>query len=264
MKTLACMRTHFIDASVISEYIKLHKATCANIDTVLFIDNHTGFIKPQNDYPIQTINFNGFDIKCFLFNQQIFEKFNLPFYTDNFDNSDIGMVMWYCSDYPLYIIKKYLPEYDYYWSIESDVFCNGDSYIPFFEKYKNDSCDLIIKDYRTLENTTEKWFWKERSEWIYANTEKYASFFPVVRLSAKAADFLYVKRLEHSEAFESIKDDIRNRWIFCELFVPTELTANKFQCKNLNEENLRYQPNWNLNKQRIFEHPDFKLYHPVK
>ena len=93
--------------------------------------------------------------------------------------------------------------------------------------------------------------------------QKYASFFPVVRLSSLAIDFLYKKRVEHSEIFERIKNNKLNRWINCELFVPTELLNNNFTGENI-EQPLRFSPEYDLNEERLFENQDNLIYHPVK
>ena len=226
MKSLAFFKTHFIEDSVISEYIKLNSSN--DIETILFIDNHTGFIKNKSDVPIKNINFNGKDINCFLFDLNIFKSMNLPYYTDITDNEDLGKAIWYNSDYPAYIVKKYFPGYDYYWSIEYDVFCNGKSYSEFFNNYTQNESDLIVSDYRSFKNSDEVWYWNDKSEWIYKNIEKFGSFFPVFRLSSNAIDYLYKRRQEHAAEFEKVKYNPNNRWVFCESFVPTELSNAGF------------------------------------
>ena len=264
MKNLVFMKTHYIDDSVISEYKKLDKISSDKYDTILFIDNHTNFLNTKDNLPLKNITIDGVSIDCFVFNETVFQSCELPYYTDNPNNRDVGKIMWYNSDYPLYIIRKFLPDYDYYWSIEADVFCNGNSYEPFFKKYESDDSDLIIQDYRCFKDSDENWYWNPFSDWIYEGQTKYGSLFPVARLSGKAADFLYNRRKEHAKIFEEKSILPSSRWIFCESFVATELSNNGFKCKNLGEDKLRYQPVYNLNKERIFENPDFKLYHPVK
>ena len=261
MKTLIFMRTHYIDDAVISEYKKLKNSLSENEDILLFIDNHTNFLNTdKHGLTIERIGENS--EKCFLYDKFIHESLKLPYYTDDPNNTDLGQVMWYCSDFPLYIVRKYLPDYDYYWSIESDVFCNGNTYKVFFDKYRTNS-DLIIHDFRDV-SIDPGWAWQNLSDWVYYDMNKYGGFFPILRVSGEALDFLYQRRLEHAKLFEKAKNIGSNRWIYCELFVPTELANNGFACQGLETENLRYFPEYNLNKQRIFENPDFKLYHPVK
>ena len=188
----------------------------------------------------------------------------LPKYAENGFTNDLSKVIWYNSDYPFYIIKKYFPDYDYYWAFEYDVFFNGKNYKPFFDKYDKRNEDLLSTLYRNVDN--EDWFWKNGISWIYTDISLYGTLFPAVRLSAKAIDWLYKKRLEYGEIFSKLEPAAatKNRWLFCEIFTPTELKKNGFNCANIEEENVRYLPIYNLNTQRIFENPDNKLYHPVK
>ena len=90
------------------------------------------------------------------------------------------------------------------------------------------------------------------------------SFFPLVRISSRAVEHLYRTRIMQGQLFEEIKNPSYTRWIYCETYVPTELTKAGFKCRLLDTEKLRDQPNYNLNKERIFEFPDNKLYHPVR
>ena len=201
------------------------------------------------------------NIKCFLVDEKIFSALNLPYYADKNKNKSFASLMWYCADYVFYAVKKYFPDYDYYWQLEYDVFCNGSSYKPFFERY-NQQVDLITTGLNKVEDNS-KWCWVEKTDWIYDDTQLYSSFFPIVRLSASAIDFLYKRRIEMSEIFSGICKSKQNRWLHCELFVPTELLNNNFTSAKLNEP-LRLTPNYDLNEERIFENPDYKIYHPVK
>ncbi len=256
--TLVFMRTHIITRGVISEFLKLKKS---GYDCVLFIDNRSGIIKEDLE-PVRVLNFFGEDVNCFLFNEEIFKKLNLPLFANKNKNSNLTNVMWFCADYSFYCIKKYFPSYDFYWHFDYDVFCNGKSYEPFFKLYCDNESDLLVSHFCKLDIDSE-WSLLEKSEWIYNNVQKYASFFPVVRLSSLAIDFLYTKRVEHSEIFERIKNNKLNRWINCELFVPTELLNNNFTGENI-EQPLRFSPEYDLNEERLFENQDNLIYHPVK
>ena len=55
----------------------------------------------------------------------------------------------------------------------------------------------------------------------------------------------------------------QQKWLNCEIFVPTELMNNNFNCDNIDEKNI-YINELNLNNDRIFENQDNLLYHPVK
>ena len=119
----------------------------------------------------------------------------------------------------------------------------------------------MIKDFRD-EVKDRDWQGTQKVNWIYNDQKINAGFFPVERLSARAIDFLYKRRLEHAKIFTD--DGGKNKWIFCELFVATELRNNsEFTCINLDEPNVHLH-NFYLNDSRFFLTPDDKLYHPVK
>lgn len=263
-KKLVFMRTHILEWYVIIEFNKLRYSMNRGDECILFVDNTKNIVAADDDDPIKVVNFNGIDIKCFLFNHRIHEESGLPYFTGDIYNNDSGEILWYNGDYPFYYIKKYFPNYDYYWCTEYDVFCNGNSYKPFFKRYEKEKSDFISADLRHVDMDNPRWTWSDKTEWMYKRDENYGSFFPVVRLSANALNFLYNRRIEHGEIFEKIKENPEYRWIFCEAFVPSELMKHNYSCKWLNTECLRYSPDYNLNKERIFEFPDFKLYHPVR
>lgn len=262
-KTLVFMRTHIISKGVISEFLKLKNST--DYDCILFIDNHKKIIPGDFNEPVQNLDFfDGLvkDIKCFLFDENIFSSFKLPYYAKKNKKQSLSKIMWCCGDYTFYAIKKYFPEYDFYWHFDNDVFCNGKSYSDFFKRYENNNSDLLVNNLSKIDYDSTWWI-LGKSEWMYGVAEKYSSFFPIVRLSAPAIDFLYKKRIEHKEIFQKLKRSKKNRWINCELFVPTELLNNGFTGENIMQP-LRFLPEYDLNEDRIFETPDNLIYHPVK
>jgi len=259
-KTILFFTTHIINKAIISEYKKL--SDIENFDTILNLDNSGCRFSKDTLNPIQELEFYGEKFKCFLFDENICNSLNLPKLSCKNDN-DFKNIMWSNGDYRFYPVRKFFPEYDFYWQTEYDIFCNG-SYKPFFEQYKDDSADLIIQESAlNSEKTIEEWFWYKKTDWIYKNTKKYRSFFPIERLSARAIDFLYEKRLCHGKIFSQLNDKTENRWINCELFVPTELINNGFSYRYF-EEYLYYKPEIDLNNNRIFEKQDNRLYHPIK
>ena len=227
------------------------------------MDNTDKRFSSDTDNHIQYLEFYGEKYKCFLFDENLHKALALPNYVCSHDKSFAG-IQWSNGDYRFYYIRKYFPNYDYYWQTEYDIFCNGVSYKPFLDNYKDNFSDLIIqKEDKTIKDKNKKWCWINKTDWIYKNTHKYRSFFPIERLSARAIDFLYKKRLEHGEVYSKVEDDISVRWINCELFTPTELINNGFSCDYINEF-LYYKKEFDLNDNRLFERPDNRLYHPVK
>lgn len=259
-KKIIFMRAHFLEWYVLIEYNKLLRSMNKGDECILFFDNTKNIIECDDDSPIKIINFSGLDAKCLLYSDKLHKESHLPLYTDDKNNQDSGNLLWFNGDYPFYYVRNYFPNFDYYWCTEYDVFCNGDSYKPFFKQYEKDDSDFLSVDYKPVELDKNTYY---NSEWVYKKEEHYQCFFPVIRLSSKAVDHLYKTRMEQSIIFNQLNDNI-NRWIYCETFVSTELTKSGFKCKNMDIKTMRFKPNYNLSVERIFEYPDYKLYHPVR
>ncbi len=258
-KTLAFISTHVINRAVISEYRKLSKVE--NCDCILAIDNSN--LKIQTDYPVTEKEFYGAKVNCFFFDKTIHDELNLPWFTENRETDKFGEIMWYNCDYRLYYIRKYLPKYEYYWQFEYDIFCNGDSYQSFFNKYSEHTEDLLILQFRK-EQLNGNWYWSKKIYWKYKNQQVYGSLFPIERLTGKAIDFLYKQRMAQKEDYQNIKGKKDSFWPFCELFAPTELINNGFTAFNMAEPQITWDKEYDLNEVRLFENPDNLLYHPVK
>ncbi len=257
-KTLLFISTHVINKAVIDEYLKLSKSK--NYDCLLVIDNTDLGLTFESRTCVK--NFYDKKVKCFIFDEEIHKELGLPYITYNKLYNNFSEVMWYNADYRFYYVKHYLSGYKYYWQFDYDVFCNDISYENFLEKYKNKKEDLLITFFRRA-NKNSPWIWTNNVDWIYDDEVKiYGSFFPVCRLSKTAIDFLYKRRLDHAEIFNNAETK-EKCWLNCEIFVPTELMKNKFSCDIIDEKNVTLEE-LDLNEDRIFEHPDGMLYHPVK
>ena len=253
--TLMILGTHFIDENVISEYKKMRDTP--NVDCLLAVDNE-GY-KAAFKNRIENRIFFDVSVRCFFFDLKVHDELELPHFVNNGSPKYFGNIMWLNGDYRFYYVKKFFPNYKYYWLIEYDVFCNAPDYSNFLDKFSNNSSDCLITHLRHEPKETSDWCWVQGIDWVYKDCETYGSFLPVVRLSARAVDFLYKRRLEHKEIYvESNKD----KWIFCELFVPTELMNGGFSCENIDEPNIT--GTWYLNDSRFFLKQDGKLYHPIK
>ena len=100
--------------------------------------------------------------------------------------------------------------------------------------------------------------------WQYGISQIYGSLFPIVRLSGTAVDYLYKQRIAQKDIYKSIKIKKHAYWPYCELFVPTELVTNGFTVFGMEEKQISWNQEYDLNEDRLFEHPDDLLYHPVK
>ena len=175
-KTLIFISTHIINNAVISEYKKMLKVE--NADCILAIDNTNLKIPFENR--ITEKEFFGTQVKCFFFDKDVHNEINLPWFTEKNHTNNFAEVMWHNSDYRFYYVKKYFPDYDYYWQFEYDIYCNGDSYQPFFDKYSDRKEDLLILNFREEKHNGE-WFWSyNRTDWLYKDKKIYGGFFPIV------------------------------------------------------------------------------------
>ena len=257
MKTLLVLGTHFIDENIISEFRKM-KST-PNADAILAINNTECKIEFKSR--VENRIFFDTSVKCFFFDSSLNDELQLPHF-NFFGAKKFEKVMYANGDYRFYYIRKFFPDYDYYWLIEYDVFCNAENYEGFLDKFADNPADLLIQSFGKGNKRSADYF--QGMDWIYNDMEKvYAGLFSVVRLSARAVNFLYKRRLEHKEFFQNSTD--KNKlWIVCEAFVATELINGGFICENLNEERVKFLPYVYLNDERIFLKPDNHLYHPVK
>lgn len=257
-KTLLFISTHLINQAIILEYKKM--LNIKGCDAILVIDNTN--LNYQTTSPIVNLEFFREKVKCFLFDENLNKSLKLPMLAAHKENPDFKDVMWANADYRFYYVKKFFPNYDYYWQFDYDVFCNGKSYKSFLEKYNNKKDDLIICAYRK-EHHNGDWMWTEKIDWLYKDVQLYGSFFPACRMSNRAISFLYNKRLKHKTLYKN-KDFNTSVWPLCELFVATELSNNGFICSTIADRANISLKQINLNQERIFIYPDNKLYHAVK
>lgn len=256
-RTLLVLGTHFIDENVISEFRKMKNTP--NVDAVLMIDNTNPKIEFKNR--VENKTFFGTNCKCFFVDQELNDELQLPYFEEG-GKKDFAKNSLHNGDFRFYYLRKFFKDYVYYWLIEYDVFCNAENYAGFLKKFDQNHADLLIQD--LLGGNKIKTSYIERIEWVYNDLEKvFQGLFAVVRLSARAIDFLNKRRLDHIKIFHSSNMEDK-RWIFCEIFVPTELVNAGFICEDLGEKRVKFLPQIYLNDERIFIKPDNHLYHPVK
>ena len=147
-KVLMVLTTHFVDENVISEYRKMKNTP--NVDAVLAINNN----ECKFDFKNRVEDRIFFDTicKCFFFDQNLNGEFGLPVFIDN-DKQSFETTTYHNGDSRFYYIRKYFPDYDYYWQSEYDVFCNAENYEGFLNKFIDNSADLLIQD---LKKDSEK------------------------------------------------------------------------------------------------------------
>ena len=260
MKSLAFIKTHKIDNSIVDEYLKIKKS---NVDVIVVLDNKDKKISNTSEN-IVTLQFGGISFTTLLIDFETFMKYNLPGY---YHNEPIlfnyNTFMWYNCDYPLYIVQQFFFFFYYYWQIEYDVYYNGESYSDFFEQYETNTADLLVC---RLGYANEDWWAIEKTNWIWGDSiKKGCCILPVCRLSSRCCQYLYNRRLEHGKIYKNYENDLNSGWTYCEIFVATEVLNNKeFTAGAITNQYITDSPILNLFKDRIFLKPDNKLYHPVK
>lgn len=261
MKTLAFMQTHIISPAIIEEFKKLKASK--NVKSILVVDNEKLRLEDNGEI-LQTKEFFGEKVLCFLYDEKKFRALNLPFCEGyNANSHNFAGVMWFNVDYIFYLLRANLKEFEYFWRVEYDCFFNGENYGIFFDEYVKNSSDLLILGLRK-ESWQSKWCWVQNVSWAYDKNEQlWGSFLPVERISARALDILYKKRLFQGQNYKNFKDKKQKQWIFGELFIPTECARANLSMQSLG--GLRCGlAEIDLNESRIFEKPDNLIYHPIK
>ena len=162
VRNLVFITTHVINKAVISEYKKMCKVK--DIDCILAIDNSS--VKIETDSRVKEMEFFGTKVKCFFFDEELNDELKLPDYFKNRKSKNFAETMWYNPHYRFFYVKKIFPNYDFYWQFEYDIFCNGDSYEPFFSKYEQCDEDLLICDLRP-EDINGDWYWSHEFDWAH-------------------------------------------------------------------------------------------------
>lgn len=257
-RTLLILATHFIDENVILEYRKMK--TTPNVDALLMINNTE--CKFEIHSRVEDKIFFNIKAKCFFFDEKLSDEMHLPYLLEG-NKKIFAKTALHNGDYKFYYVRKFFPDYDFYWMIEYDVFCNGETYSGFLGKFADNRADLLIQELKKSDKVNNHGYF-QAIDWAYEESKNICTgLFAAVRLSARAIDFLYRKRLEQGNIF--LSDSLNaKQWIFCEVFVPTELMRGGFTCENLDEPRVRFLPPIYLNDTRIFLRPDNHLYHPVK
>lgn len=255
------IKTHLINRQIINEYLKIKDY---GYRTFLFIDNKKNMIESKKINPA-TYNFYGIDVECLIVNMNDYNDLKLQLYGINLSEDDYSVIMYNC-EYPFYIFSKYVKNFDYVWLFDYDVYNNSKDYTFFFNRFCHNSADLISTGLSEL--SPDHWLYG-MTDWYFEDRKRYATFYPVVRLSYLAIKYLYMMRKYYSEVFKIFKNEnsIKENWIHCETFTATELMNNDyFKCERLNEPNIIWDKEGHpsfFNEKRYLSF-DNMLYHPVK
>ncbi|HYZ24900.1 MAG TPA: hypothetical protein VE690_22370 [Rhodopila sp.] len=136
-------------------------------------------------------------------------------------------VAWRCGDYGFYLARAQFPQERFFWMVEPDVRFGGAGAAAFFELFRNETeADLLVADLRPADHT---YFW----EFMITARDlvPFRCIFPVVRLSARAIDYLLAKRIAFARNARR-----RREWPNDESFVATLLKNHPgMVCRDLND-----------------------------
>ena len=97
---------------------------------------------------------------------------------------------WKCGDYLLYLVAERLDDFDFLWIVEDDVFVAKSDRAAFFQELDGlDQSDLLGT---YVEAAPAGWFWIPMVSTLYQDIRR--CFFPLVRVSRPAIDFLLAER----------------------------------------------------------------------
>ena len=138
--------------------------------------------------------------------------------------NDLGLkiakdMQWRFGDYALYLLNSVVTEYDYIWLVEPDVYVRNTSIDSLIKSFNSESSDFICSYFDVAD---KNWMW---SKYLHELQEDkaYKTFFPLIRISKKAVEYLYAERIK----LETLAND--------EVFVATKLNAAGFKISRFSD-----------------------------
>ena len=169
-------------------------------------------------------------------------------------------VLWRCGDYGYYLAASRFKRYDHFWLIEYDVHIAGPRPASFFSELDRLCAhDFLCANFRLAE---ADWSWRRRMTDDAGPVHR--CFFPLTRLSRRAAAHLLAERRAASESYADHPDAWPNDEVFC----ATTLARSGFNVADFNAFGCYYSPqtyDWSG-----LRHPSecvadrTTLFHPVK
>lgn len=145
--------------------------------------------------------------------------------------TEVADIFWRCGDYPLYLARKRYPKCDKFWLIEYDVTINRADPVSFFTEIDAaHEHDFISAHFRKAEDW---WTWGYPMRDY--SSDVYRAYFPLVRMSGRALDFVMAERARITGGFRQIFQERQLEWPNDESFIATTLQNNGFQCADYND-----------------------------
>jgi hypothetical protein len=173
--------------------------------------------------------------------------------------------LWRCGDYALYAAQMLYPNAPFFWMLEPDVRLNLQNLGDFFHLFsRHPEYDLLAALFAPA---GDEWPWSAMMRPFAENS--YRCFYPVVRVSARALDYMLEKRRALSRRFVAERRTAQG-WPNDEVFTATELQRGHFRCADLNCTGIQFYSPDTFNFDKPFAAsrfdlipPDGKIYHPV-
>lgn len=246
MKTAVLLNTHFIDNLIVERYNALKSGLLENMDLFILFNNEN---KTKMTCPA------GWNIFEYSSEDLILSGYKIMTPVSPTDKR--GTMWWNGSLMPINLFYLNHKEYDYIWSIEYDVFFNGDWKV-FFEYFKNIDADFITSKYNDIDSG---WWWynylylpENKNDYFKDPFDRKNSFNVICRFSKSSMEFL---------------DKVYKAGYFgnCEQTVPSALhnaKDKKFKIFELNGSGFSDEVTNNWKQEYTAIDKKNWIYHPVK
>ncbi len=134
---------------------------------------------------------------------------------------------WRCGDYAYYVARQAVPDYDFYWLTEPDVWVNTGDLAGFMAGFGASGADFLAS---RLRPANAGWDWHRTMADRYERV--FGCIFPITRLSGRAIDHLHAAR---RAARQRPSEELFAAWPNDEVFVATELMNHGFACADFND-----------------------------
>jgi hypothetical protein len=134
---------------------------------------------------------------------------------------------WRCGDYAYYLARQTLPDFDFYWLTEPDVWVNAADLHAFMASFAASDADFLAS---RLAPAHSGWLWHGTMADRYSDV--FACIFPITRLSGRAIDHLHAAR---RAARRAPSEAVFASWPNDEVFAATELMNHGFTCLDLSD-----------------------------
>jgi hypothetical protein len=133
---------------------------------------------------------------------------------------------WRCGDYGYYLARRQFPDAERFWLIETDVRFYGRDPALFFRFFADKpDVDFLAGRVMPAEAT---WYWRNTAR--ARDVRTYRCLFPVTRLSTRAIDAAFARRVDHGKRISR-----RILWPNDEALVATTLMNGDFVTRDFND-----------------------------